>query len=552
MYKKLIACILCTFLIAILIKAEKQKIYFFDKKGEIIQVADTIVTTESELFSFVWTDEDNFIGPWSVTCIDADNGDVICNATTSEIPAYNINIAEYEDVYLSISSANGKHISFRVIYQMPHMVVLTILISVLIVLFCIYIVWQIKRNKLIEQKNAELNELRKTKKYDSATVLFSDIQGFTKISEHMNPEQLVDELDKYFIYFDELVERYNVEKIKTIGDAYMCAGGVPHQDSANPIEVTLVGLEMIDYVKKRQSNGAFWNMRVGIHTGPLVSAVLGHTKKAFDIWGDSVNTASRMESSGVPGEVNISGDTYIKIADYFECQYRGKMPVKYKGEIDMYFVKGLKPEYAEAGSKCKPNKELIARIQCMKVDDVLSNFESQLKENLDEAYYQRFETIMMQSEMLCYAESFTLKETMFVKLAILYLFSQNECPKEMRLSANDILKRLAKAHFDKTEIDELHKLLSKPNILKTPDGLVEDVICDSFSMTYCRKDLIKQLLNMQVCAINSGRKFKKKHWVELQQHIMSAIELRTQSARELVEVPLAVQKSEFEQIIRQV
>lgn len=550
MYNKLIISVLCAFLAAFFIDVKGQKIYFFNENGELKQV-DNSILTPSEHLSLVWNNDDDFIGPWDVCCV-TDNNEHITAEHIVDVAACTIELPNEGHFKVSILSANGKQKNIIVEFSEPNNWLWWIGITLLSAAIIANIVYQIRRKLEFEQLEAEKQELRKTKKYDSATVLFSDIQGFTKISEHMNPEQLVDELDKYFIYFDELVERYDVEKIKTIGDAYMCAGGVPEFDSANPIEVTLVGLGMIDYVKERQMKGAFWNMRVGIHTGPLVSAVLGNKKKAFDIWGDSVNTASRMESSGVPGEVNISGDTYIKIADYFECQYRGKMPVKYKGEIDMYFVKGLKPEFADGGSKCRPNKALITRIQAMKVDDVLYNFQLQLKESLDEAYAQRFETLMMQCEMLSYAESLSVKETMFVKLAMLHLFAQDECPKAFRLNTNNLMKRLSKAHFDDTDINELIKILNRPNILKTPEGVIEEIIYDSYYMTYCRKDLVKQLQNMQVCAADSGHRFKKKDWIETQQHTINNIEFRTQSARELVEVPLIVQKGEFEQIIRQV
>ena len=179
-------------------------------------------------------------------------------------------------------------------------------------------------------------------KYERATVLFSDIQGFTQIAEEMNPEALIDELDKFFFHFDSVVEKYNIEKIKTIGDAYMAAGGIPEKNSTNPVEVVLAALEMLSYMQHLKSSKAkIWDLRIGIHSGPVIAGIVGHKKLSYDIWGDTVNTASRMESSGIAGKVNISGNTYSMVKDYFICEYRGKLPVKYKGNIDMYFVKGL-------------------------------------------------------------------------------------------------------------------------------------------------------------------------------------------------------------------
>jgi len=140
-------------------------------------------------------------------------------------------------------------------------------------------------------------------KYNFVTVLFSDIQGFTKIAEEMNPEVLIDELDKFFFYFDSVVEKYGIEKIKTIGDAYMCAGGIPEKNRTNPVEVILAALEMKLYMLRLKDTSGFegmkyWDIRIGIHTGTVVAGVVGHKKMSYDIWGDTVNTASRMESSG--------------------------------------------------------------------------------------------------------------------------------------------------------------------------------------------------------------------------------------------------------------
>ena len=188
------------------------------------------------------------------------------------------------------------------------------------------------------------------RKYNFVTVLFSDIQGFTRIAEEMNPEVLIDELDRFFFHFDSVAEKYRIEKIKTIGDAYMCAGGIPERNRTNPVEVVLAALEMQKYMRDNERMtrpihaARFWDIRVGIHTGTVIAGVVGHKKITYDIWGDTVNTASRMESSGEAGKINISGTTYEFVKEYFTCDYRGRMPVKYKGDLDMYFVTGIRPE----------------------------------------------------------------------------------------------------------------------------------------------------------------------------------------------------------------
>lgn len=182
------------------------------------------------------------------------------------------------------------------------------------------------------------------KLFDEVTVLFTDFKGFTTIAEMLTPKELVAEIDECFSAFDQIMEKYNVEKIKTIGDAYMAAGGLPVANTTNAVDVVKAALEIQQFMdqltltKKAEGKEAF-QIRIGVHTGPVVAGIVGVKKFAYDIWGDTVNTASRMESSGEPGQVNISGTTYELVKETFNCVYRGKIPAKNKGEIDMYFVK---------------------------------------------------------------------------------------------------------------------------------------------------------------------------------------------------------------------
>ena len=183
-------------------------------------------------------------------------------------------------------------------------------------------------------------------KYETVSVLFTDMAGFTKIAEKMNPEELVSELDHIFSVFDSIVKKHNVEKIKTIGDAYMAAGGIPVANKTNAVDTVLCALEFKEYMqflraKKELEGKPFFELRIGIHTGSVVAGVIGHEKIAYDIWGDTVNTASRMESSGIVGEINISSSTYDLVKELFLCEHRGKVSAKNKGEIDMYLIKGV-------------------------------------------------------------------------------------------------------------------------------------------------------------------------------------------------------------------
>jgi class 3 adenylate cyclase/tetratricopeptide (TPR) repeat protein len=184
------------------------------------------------------------------------------------------------------------------------------------------------------------------KHYDLATVLFTDFKGFTNIAEKMTPHEVIEQLNTCFLAFDEICERHNLEKIKTIGDSYMCAGGIPVANVTNPIDAVEAALEMQRWMAKwkadKEAQGLpAWEIRLGIHSGEVIAGVVGKNKFAYDIWGDTVNLASRMESSGEVGKVNVSGTTYELIKHKFHCIHRGAVKAKNKGDVDMYFVEGI-------------------------------------------------------------------------------------------------------------------------------------------------------------------------------------------------------------------
>lgn len=220
---------------------------------------------------------------------------------------------------------------------------------------------KVKTNKILDHKNAQIehlilnilpsevaHELQEKGKatprnYESVSVLFTDFKSFTKLTTNMNPEHLVEELNEWFMAFDDIVSKYNLEKIKTIGDSYMCAGGIPSPYPGHAYNIVKAGLEIQDHIaaKNKTTKAAGltpWDLRVGIHVGPLVAGVVGRSKYAYDIWGSTVNIASRMESNGEAGRVNISAQTYELVKDRFICSYRGKIDAKNVGEVDMYFV----------------------------------------------------------------------------------------------------------------------------------------------------------------------------------------------------------------------
>ncbi len=194
----------------------------------------------------------------------------------------------------------------------------------------------------------ELKETGKARarRYDHVTVVFSDFKSFTKIAETLSPEELVAELDECFSVFDDISAKYGIEKIKTIGDAYLAVAGLPMANKNHAEVVVRAALEMQLYLKnknlEREKMGKpKFYARIGVHSGSVVAGVVGKSKFAFDIWGDTVNTAARMEQSGEIEKVNLSGDTWHLVDTLFKGTYRGKIEAKNKGSMDMYFVDHL-------------------------------------------------------------------------------------------------------------------------------------------------------------------------------------------------------------------
>ena len=194
-------------------------------------------------------------------------------------------------------------------------------------------------------------ELKKTgacqpKTFSMVTVMFADFKDFTSVSEKVSAELLVSEINCCFSAFDNILQKHNIEKIKTVGDAYMCASGLPTLNYTHAFDVVTAALEMKNFIlaRKNEKEGKgeiAFEIRIGIHTGPVVAGIVGIKKFSYDIWGDTVNLAARMEQSCEAGNVNISGNTYELVKDKFRCKHRGKIQAKNKGEIDMYFVESV-------------------------------------------------------------------------------------------------------------------------------------------------------------------------------------------------------------------
>jgi adenylate cyclase len=192
----------------------------------------------------------------------------------------------------------------------------------------------------------------KPRYYQAVTILFSDFVGFTKLAEMLEPNELIAQLDDYFSAFDRIVERHRLEKIKTIGDAYMAVGGLPVPNHTHPYDAALASIEISHHAEKvnRQRENlrlSRWDLRIGIHTGPVIAGVVGSNKFTYDVWGDAVNIAARFVSGGRPGKVCISEYAYNLIREGFEASPAGQIEAKNKGMLTAFFLERIKPEFSQ-------------------------------------------------------------------------------------------------------------------------------------------------------------------------------------------------------------
>ncbi|MCQ2959065.1 MAG: HD domain-containing protein [Bacteroidales bacterium] len=326
--------------------------------------------------------------------------------------------------------------------------------------------------------------------FDLATVLFSDFKGFTEIAQRVSADSLIRELDMYFSEFDKIVEKYNVEKIKTVGDTYMCAGGIPKKNTTNPIEVVAAALEIqyrIAELQKENAEGAEkWGVRIGIHTGPLIAGVVGSKKSSYDIWGDSVNIASSMEVAGEVGRVNVSESTFLMVREFFNCEYRGKVSLKGKEtKMDTYFVNGFKTMFTENPLKALPNKEFTYKLALLRFEGLQEQMYTIFEENIPKKYYyhslKHTIDVVVQVEAIGQAEGINDDDMYILKTAALFHDSgfMQTYAKHEHASIEIARNYLSKENYTPEQINRVCRLIECTMITEEPTNLLEKIIRDA-------------------------------------------------------------------------
>jgi len=398
---------------------------------------------------------------------------------------------------------------------------------------------QVRKGKQVVQKVQTL-------RFDMATVLFADIHGFSKLSGKTNSQAVIDKLDEIFFEFDAIAKKYKLEKIKTIGDTFMVAGGIPIKNSTNPIDVVMAALEMkrhLELVQKEDdcSEGQLWEMKMGIHTGPVIANVIGKRKVSYEIKGDTVNTASRIESAAEPGHILISVMTYELVKEFFVCEYYGKMPVKYKGDLDMYIVKGLKPEFTEEDG-FTPNKNFFVKFGLIRFNDlqevILDKLEKELPKYL---YYHNVKhtvDVVTEVELIGWAEGINDEEMLLLKTAALFHDVGHTVEYDNHEYHGTVIARemLPKYGYSEDQIDRICEIIMATKLPPNPKNLLEEIICDADLDYLGRTDFIPVSNTLYKELHEQNKIGSLNQWNKLQVKFISGHQYFTKTARSLREV----------------
>jgi adenylate cyclase len=400
-----------------------------------------------------------------------------------------------------------------------------------------------RKGAVYEEKELEAP---KSLKFKMVTVLYANIHGFSKISADMDGEALMDELDTVLIHFDTILEKYKIQKIKTIGDSYMCAGGIPVKNITNPVQVVLAALEMQNYLneyqKKLEEKKRIWQIKMGIHTGPVTAGIMGKKKVAYDIKGDTVNIATRMESAADEGKTLLSVMTNELVKEFFVCEYYGKLPVKYKGDLEMYTVKGLKPEFSVDGNGIISNDLFETKFKLIQFTDIQEIILDKLEKELPKyLYYHNVKhtvDVVTEVELIGWAEGCTDEEILLLKTAGLFHDAGHTIAYDGHedLSCGLAREFLPKYGYTQPQIDKICEIIMATKLPPKPNTLLEAIICDSDLDYLGRSDMIpvSNTLFKELEEQNKITSFNV--WNKLQVKFISGHQYFTQTARNLREV----------------
>jgi adenylate cyclase len=404
-------------------------------------------------------------------------------------------------------------------------------------------IMQLLKNIFPEQVLSELDRTGrfKPRRNENATVLFTDFIGFSKLSKTMKPLEIVAELDYFFNKFDEITKRYQLEKIKTIGDAYMCISGVNDDNGLPEVRATLAAIEMRNFVQSKQKKKPNWKIRIGLHAGPLVAGIIGSNKMTFDVWGDTVNIASRIEHSADDNNIAVSPEIAKKIENFIHLDFQGKKEIKHGAELEVYKVQNIKKEWSLFEEGLLPNSSLRKKcdLSGMDFDHARRYIIKKLQNNLPKHYFYHSHrhTLNVEKSAIRIAklEGVTKKDILLLRTACLlhdigYIF---EYQLNENISIDFAKEKLPKFGYSSNQIDKICKMINATKFDVEPISLLEKIICDADHDYLGRPDyqIIANDLRKELEAI--GKQMSDLEWVDFQLNFLKKHTFYTNTAKNI-------------------
>jgi adenylate cyclase len=398
-----------------------------------------------------------------------------------------------------------------------------------------------------------------TRKFKMATVLFANIEGFYKLTDDTDSGALMDQLDEVLREFDSILRKYKIQKIKTIGDSYMAAGGIPVKNITNPIQVVLAALEMhLFLVEKSKSQGhEVWDMSLGIHTGPVTANITGKRKISYDIKGDTVNITHRVQGVGESGKILISVMTYELVKEFFICEYFGKLPVKYKGDLEMFEVVGISPEFSLDGKGILPNSQFDTKFKLIQFTDLQEIILDKLEKDLPKfLYYHNVKhtvDVVTEVELIGWAEGVTDEEILILKTAGLFhdaghtiAYDEHEYH-----GTQMVRQQLPEYGYTDEEIEQICNVIMATKLPPQPKDLLQKIICDSDLDYLGRSDMIPVSNTLYKELHEQNKIGSLNDWNKLQVMFISAHSYFTNTAQALREVNKQKQIDRIKELIEE-
>jgi len=395
-------------------------------------------------------------------------------------------------------------------------------------------------------------------RFKTATVLYADALGFERITPQVDPKALVDSLDEIFIKLQHIITKFPVRNIRTIGDTLMCVGGIPQKNITNPIEVLLAAIEMQYYFRDMQRTNAIsniWKLRIGIHTGTVIADVRGKRRPHYEVKGETVNLAARIRQFCEDGNILISATTYELVKDLFHCEYFGRMPVKYQGEIPLYSVKSIKPDYSLQGKGIIPNKRFSIRYNLIQFTDLQEHILDKLEKDLPHSlYYHNIKhtvDVVTQVELIGLGEGVTDEEMLMLKTAALFHDAGHTISYDNHEYFGCLVARemLSEFGYTSSQIDMICDLIMSTKLPPKPANKLERIMCDADLDYLGRSDMIP-VSNLLFLELKERLKIRSlKDWNNMQVQFITGHQYFTETARNLREVNKQLQIERIRNLI---